>query len=41
MTSYMRWFRDVRLADRPSVGGKTASLNPDALRRADFPVPSR
>jgi pyruvate,water dikinase len=26
MTSYIRWFRDIRLADVPLVGGKTASL---------------
>ncbi|WP_245333892.1 PEP/pyruvate-binding domain-containing protein, partial [Bradyrhizobium guangdongense] len=24
--SYIRWFRDIRLADVPLVGGKTASL---------------
>jgi pyruvate,water dikinase len=26
MTSYIRWFRDLRLSDIPLVGGKTASL---------------
>ena len=26
MISYIRWFRDIRLADVPLVGGKTASL---------------
>ena len=25
-SSYIRWFRDIRLADVPLVGGKTASL---------------
>src|SRR3972149_3389660 len=26
MTSYIRWFREIRLADVPLVGGKNASL---------------
>src|ERR1700722_2076891 len=34
---YLTWFRDIGLADRPSVGGKGASLG--ELTRAGISVP--
>jgi pyruvate,water dikinase len=35
--SYIRWFPQLSLEDRPAVGGKSASLG--ELTRAEFPVP--
>ena len=36
-TPRIRWFRDLTLADSPSVGGKGANLG--EMTRAGLPVP--